>query len=91
MLNLRFPPLHAQEVIDALKLSPHPEGGYYRGGFYAPGAPAAGLEHQESHLKAMLGFIGLKDVTIINADGMAVPDAKAPSLEAAHASIATLA
>ncbi len=30
MLNLRFPPLHAQEVIDALKLSPHPEGGYYR-------------------------------------------------------------
>ena len=30
MLNLRYPPLHAQEVIDALKLSPHPEGGYYR-------------------------------------------------------------
>ena len=62
-----------------------------RGGFYGPNAPAAALEHQESHLKAMLGFIGLTNVTIINADGMAVPDAKAPSLEAAHATIATLA
>ena len=30
-----------------------------RGGFYGPGAPAAPYEHQESYLRAALGFIGL--------------------------------
>lgn len=62
-----------------------------RGGLYSPGNPAAPLEHQESHLKAMLGFIGLLDVTIINAEGLAIPDRKAPSIEAAQAAIANVA
>lgn len=62
-----------------------------RGGLYGPGSPTAALEHQESHLKAMLAFIGLHDVTIFNADGLAIPDLKAQSIAAAHAEVATLA
>lgn len=62
-----------------------------RGGLYGPGSPTAALEHQESHLKAMLAFIGLNDVTIFNADGLAIPDLKAQSIAAAHAEVATLA
>jgi len=62
-----------------------------RGGLYGPGSPTAALEHQESHLKAMLAFIGLTDVTIFNADGQAIPDLKAQSLATAQAEIATLA
>lgn len=60
-----------------------------RGGFYGPGSPTAALEHQESHLKAMLAFIGLTDVTVVHAEGQAIPDQKLKSLEAAHAEIAT--
>ena len=62
-----------------------------RGGLYGPGSPAAPFEHQESHLKAMLGFIGLTDVTIFNADGLAIPDLKAPAIAAAEAAIAEFA
>jgi len=61
-----------------------------RGGIYSPGSPAAPLEHQESHLKAMLNFIGLTDITILHADGLAIPDLKAPSIAVAEAEIAAL-
>jgi FMN-dependent NADH-azoreductase len=59
-----------------------------RGGFYGAGAPAAAMEHQLSHLTAMLSFIGLKDVTVITAEGLAIPDRKAASIAAAEAEIA---
>ena len=62
-----------------------------RGGLYGPGSPAAPLEHQESHLKAMLGFIGLHDVTIFNADGLAIPDLKTQSIQSAESEITALA
>ncbi len=42
-----------------------------RGGFYGPGAPAAPYEHQESYLRAALGFIGLPDLEVIRAEGVA--------------------
>ena len=42
-----------------------------RGGFYGPGAPAAPYEHQESYLRAALGFIGLPDLEVIVAEGVA--------------------
>lgn len=58
-----------------------------RGGLYGAGSPAAGLEHQESHLKAMLGFIGLTDVKVYHAEGLAIPDLKAKSLASAEAEI----
>ena len=63
-----------------------------RGGLYGEGAPAAALEHHESYLIGVLGFIGLTDVTVIRAEGLAMgPDAKAASLSKAHGEIAALA
>ncbi len=43
-----------------------------RGGFYGPGSPAAGAEHVESYLRAVFGFIGIPDVEVIAAEGIAV-------------------
>jgi FMN-dependent NADH-azoreductase len=41
-------------------------------------------------LVAALGFIGLRDVTIIRAEGLAIPGKKEPALEAALKEIAAL-
>src|ERR1700753_2723922 len=41
-----------------------------RGGFYSDG-PAAALDGQEPHLKTMLGFMGLTDVTFVRAEKLA--------------------
>ena len=46
-----------------------------RGGFYS-GAAAAGMEHAESHLRAMLGFIGITDPWVIVAEGVAMGPAQ---------------
>jgi FMN-dependent NADH-azoreductase len=63
-----------------------------RGGIYSAGSPAAGFEHQESYLLAALGFIGLTNVTIIRAEGVAIgPEAKATAIANANAEIAALA
>ncbi len=62
-----------------------------RGGVHSAGSPTAFLDHQETLLKAALGFIGLTDVTIIRAEGVAIPDLKPAALAAAQAQIAALA
>ncbi len=62
-----------------------------RGGAYAEGSPVAFLDHQETLLKAQLGFIGLKDITVIRAEGVAVPDLKPAAIAGAQAQIAALA
>ncbi|WAC27113.1 FMN-dependent NADH-azoreductase [Ancylobacter sp. SL191] len=63
-----------------------------RGGVYSGQSPLAALDHQESYLLAALGFIGLTDVTIIRAEGLALgDDAKAAALAGAKAQIAALA
>jgi FMN-dependent NADH-azoreductase len=62
-----------------------------RGGQYTPGNPAAPLDHQETFLQAALNFIGLTDITIIRAEGVAVPALKDPAIAGAHAQIAALA
>ncbi|MBZ5763281.1 FMN-dependent NADH-azoreductase [Rhizobium sp. VS19-DR104.2] len=63
-----------------------------RGGVYSAGSPAAGLDHQETYLRGVLGFIGLTDVTIIRAEGLALgEDAKAAAISAAKAQIEALA
>ena len=41
-----------------------------RGGLYGPGSPAAPMEHQESYLRAVLGFFGITDVEVIRAEGV---------------------
>ena len=63
-----------------------------RGGVYAPGSPAAAMEHQESYLTAALGFIGLTDVTIVRAEGVALgPDSRTGALAKARGAIEALA
>jgi FMN-dependent NADH-azoreductase len=63
-----------------------------RGGLYGPDAPAHFLEHQESYLKGAFGFIGITDVTVIRAEGIAVSaEARAQALAAAKAEIAQIA
>ena len=43
-----------------------------RGGLYANGGPAAPMDFQEPYLRAMLGFLGLKDVTFVYAEGQSI-------------------
>ncbi len=55
-----------------------------RGGVYSQG-PMQAMDHQEAYLKAVLGFIGLTDVAIIRAEGMAMgEDAAKTALQAAE-------
>ncbi len=61
-----------------------------RGGAYSEGSPVAFLDHQETLLKAALGFIGLTDITIIRAEGVAVPDLKPAAIAGAQAQIAAI-
>lgn len=62
-----------------------------RGGYYGAGTPAAGVEHQESYLQSFLGFLGIRQLEIVRAEGVKVSDeAKAQSLTAALAQIAAL-
>ena len=63
-----------------------------RGNVYTPGSPVAAFEHHESYLTGVLSFIGLTDITVIRAEGLAFgPDAKAAALTQARSSIAALA
>ncbi|WMT71669.1 NAD(P)H-dependent oxidoreductase [Bradyrhizobium sp. Ash2021] len=43
-----------------------------RGGFYGAGTPAAAREHLETYLRSVFGFIGVKDLEFISADGTQV-------------------
>ena len=53
------------------------------GGAYTTGFAAA-FNHQEPHLKTLLGFIGISDVQFIHAEGLDVgPESRANGL--AHA------
>ncbi len=63
-----------------------------RGNVYAPGSPAAALEHHESYLTGVLSFIGLTDVTIVRAEGLAFgPEAKQAAMLKAREHIAAMA
>lgn len=63
-----------------------------RGGKYAGTAYEAAMDHQEAFLKAFLGFVGVTDVQVVRAEGVAMgPDAQAAALDAAKAEIAALA
>ena len=63
-----------------------------RGNVYTPGSPAAALEHHESYLIGVLSFIGLTDVTIVRAEGLALgPEAREAAMLKARANIAAIA
>lgn len=59
-----------------------------RGGLYSEG-PAAVMDSQEPHLRTLLGFMGITDVTFVRAEKLAFgPDAKAEALAGAKAQLA---
>jgi FMN-dependent NADH-azoreductase len=60
-----------------------------RGGLYAPGMPFEANDFQETYLRAILGFIGIKDIEIIRAEGIAYgPEQHEAAIRAALASVA---
>ena len=62
-----------------------------RGGIYSDSAAARSLEHQESYLHTVLGFIGVNDVRVVRAEGLGLgADSKAAALAQAHEAIAAL-
>lgn len=63
-----------------------------RGGVYSAGSPAAAIEHQESYLIGLLAFLGVTDVTIVRAEGIAFgPEAKEAAVTRALADIEAIA
>jgi FMN-dependent NADH-azoreductase len=63
-----------------------------RGNVYTAGSPAAALEHHESYLLGVLSFIGLTDVTVVRAEGLAFgAEAKEAAMLKARANIAAMA
>lgn len=63
-----------------------------RGGVYSTSEGMRALEHQESYLVAVLGFLGITDVRFVRAEGLAMGDAaKAAALASAEREIEALA
>jgi FMN-dependent NADH-azoreductase len=61
-----------------------------RGGFYSDG-PAQSFDSQEPHLRTLLGFIGITDVTFIRAEKLAFgPEAREQALWSAQAALTEL-
>ncbi|MBY5991721.1 FMN-dependent NADH-azoreductase [Ferrimonas balearica] len=42
-----------------------------RGGNYSAGSPAHAFNHQDTYLRTVMGFVGITDVAVINAEGVA--------------------
>ena len=62
-----------------------------RGGFYGPGTPAAALEHLESYLRGVFGFVGVTKLEFISADGIQVgPEHREKALAHALAAVTNL-
>lgn len=54
-----------------------------RGGFYSEGA-AQWMDSQEPHLRTLLGFVGISDVTVVRAEKLAFgPEAREEAIDAA--------
>jgi FMN-dependent NADH-azoreductase len=62
-----------------------------RGGVYSGDSPARAMDFQEPYLRAMLGFLGLDDVTFIHVEGLKVsPEAAAGGLARARRAVGDL-
>jgi FMN-dependent NADH-azoreductase len=62
-----------------------------RDGKYSEG-PASVMDFQEGHIRTLLGFIGITDVTFIRSEAMAFgPDIKAAAIESAAKALSELA
>lgn len=61
-----------------------------RGGYYSDGA-AKSLDSQEPHLKTLLGFMGIKDLTFIRAEKLAFgPEARQQALDGTRTQLGQL-
>ena len=59
-----------------------------RGGVYSTSEAGRAMEHQESYLQTVFGFLGITDVRFVRAEGVAMgPDAKAQALATAESEI----
>ncbi|MCF3643100.1 FMN-dependent NADH-azoreductase [Rhizobium sp. TRM95111] len=59
-----------------------------RGGHYSAG-PAAVMDHQESYLSTVLGFLGVTDIEFVRAEGLNLgPESKQTAISEAEKSIA---
>jgi FMN-dependent NADH-azoreductase len=62
-----------------------------RGGFYGAGTPAAAMEHLETYLRGVFGFIGVANPEIIVAEGLLVgPEQREKAMQGALAAATTL-
>jgi FMN-dependent NADH-azoreductase len=43
-----------------------------RGGIYSEGSSVSSFDHQEPYLRAVFGFLGMSDITIIRAEGVRI-------------------
>ena len=59
-----------------------------RGGLYAPGMPFEANDFQEPYLRAVFAFIGVEDIEIVRAEGLALgPEQRDAAVQAALASV----
>lgn len=59
-----------------------------RGGVYSESEAMTALDHQESYVKTLLGFVGITDVTVVRAEGVGLgPDFRDKAIAAARARI----
>jgi FMN-dependent NADH-azoreductase len=62
-----------------------------RGGFYGPGAPTEALEHLETYLRGVFGFIGVTQLEFISADGIQIgPEQRERAVASALQAVANL-
>jgi len=62
-----------------------------RGGFYGVGMPAAALEHVESYLRGVFGFLGVTDLEIVVAEGLGIgPDQRDKAMQGALQAVTKL-
>jgi len=61
-----------------------------RGGLYAPGMPLEAYDFQEQYLRAVFAFIGIEDIEIVRAEGLALgPKQRQSAIGAALAAVPT--
>ena len=61
-----------------------------RGGLYAPGMPFEANDFQERYLRAVFAFIGVEDIAIVRAEGLALgPEQRGAAIGGALATVPT--
>jgi FMN-dependent NADH-azoreductase len=62
-----------------------------RGGFYSAGTPAAAFEHVESYLRGVFGLLGVTDLQIVVAEGLAIgPEQRDKAMQGALQAVTQL-